>query len=518
MNIGQTLISTCLRYPKKIAIIDTAQNIKMTYMQLNERVNRLGNALEAMGIGRGDRIAILLKNCFQYIEISYAAAKIGVIVVPLNFRLNDKEIHFILKDSGSKLFLVSAEYMDVAEKSLNNTDGIKTILINEENNFDNIHKYEELIRNASSAEPRVKINENEFFGIMYTSGTTGLPKGVIHTHRSLLEIATRFIIECKIHDNDNTLIVSPLFHLSGFGTLLPSIIMGTKITIMRTYEPEMFLKTIQDFEITFSLPVPTMINKALDVENLNKFNFTNLRLLMYGGSSISAQALTKAIEVFQCDFLQGYGLTEGTPLLTLSPKDHDYAFKHDNKLLEAAGRSVILGEVKVVNDNGDEVAVGEPGEIIAQTPQIMQGYWNRDEETQKTLKNNWLYTGDVGIRDEHEYIYIVDRKKDMIISGGENIYPAEVEKIIERLPEILETAVIGVPDKEWGEQLKAFVVFKKGKTLTQKEIIEYCKNNLASYKKPSSVEFISELPRNAGGKILKNKLREPYWEKEGRQV
>ncbi|WP_284035462.1 long-chain-fatty-acid--CoA ligase [Neobacillus sp. 114] len=518
MNIGQTLLVTSSRYPDKTALVDTFQNIKLSYKNLNNRVNRLANALLSLGIQKGDRISILLVNCFQYVEITYAAAKLGAIMVPLNYRLKEKEIKFIIQDCTPKLFIVGNEYREIGQNCSLEQEELDLIMVNGDDCNSQFLHYERLIQAAAPDEPKENIQEQDIFGLMYTSGTTGMPKGVIHTHRSLIEIAVRFIIEARVEEKDHTLIVSPLFHLSGFGTLLPSVIQGAQVITMKNYDPELFLKTISDYKITFSLPVPTMITKALEVKELQRFDYSSLRLLMYGGASIPTKTLTKAMEIFKCDFLQGYGLTEGTPLLILTPGDHRYALEHQPKLLEAAGRSVVLGQVKIVDDNGNEVGPGEMGEIIAQTRQLMNGYWQREEETIKTLKDGWLYTGDIGIRDEQHYIYIMDRKKDMIISGGENIYPAEVEKVIEKIPQVLETAVIGVPDREWGESVKAFVVFKEGQQLLASEIIEYCKNNIASYKKPSSIEILPTLPRNAGGKVLKNILREPYWRNRVKQV
>lgn len=518
MVIGQTLLLTALRVPEKIALVDTFQNNTLSYKNLNSRVNRLANVLVSLGLVKGDRIAVILENCSQFVEITYAAAKLGIIMVPLNYRLNVKEIMFIIQDSTPKLLIVGSEYKGIGVKCGVELQYLDVMVVNGAEETHGLLDYEKMLLSASVKEPKKVIHEHDIFGLLYTSGTTGMPKGVIHTHRSLLEIASRFIMEAYVVEEDNTLIVSPLFHLSGFATLLPSIIKGAQVTTMKNYNPELLLKTISDYKITFSLPVPTMITKALEVKDLHRFDFSSLRLLMYGGSSIPTQTLTKAMEVFKCDFLQGYGLTEGTPLLILTPKDHRYALEKNPKVLQAAGRSVILGQVKIVDDNGNEVGPGEMGEIITQTPQLMNGYWKREEETKKVLKDGWLYTGDVGVRDEEHYVYITDRKKDMIISGGENIYPAEVEKVIEQIPEVLETAVIGVPDSEWGESVKAFVVFKEGLLLPSEEIIEYCKNNLASYKKPSSIEIVPTLPRNAGGKVLKNILRAPYWNNSIKQV
>ncbi|WP_203556068.1 AMP-binding protein [Bacillus sp. B15-48] len=293
MNIGGTLRATSLKYPDKKALIDPAQDIAMTYQQLNKRVNQLAHALLDSGVHAGDRVAVLLKNGYQYVEIAYAVAKIGAILVPLNFRLNENEIKFILKDCDPKALFLGAEFRNVIKSSLEDSTPIITIIVDEEKTeFD--FRYEQFLSVSDAKEPELDVDEEDIYGILYTSGTTGIPKGVIHTHRNLIETSTRYIIEAKIVHDDHTLIVSPLFHLSGLVALFPSIIKGAKMTMMKEYKPELFLQIINDYQITFSSPVPTMINKSLEVENLNRFDFTHLRLFLYGGSTISAQTLKRS--------------------------------------------------------------------------------------------------------------------------------------------------------------------------------------------------------------------------------
>jgi len=522
-GVGEIVQFNGMYYPDKRAIVD--QEKEFTWREVNERINQLANALTSLGCQDGDRIAILAYNSSEYIECGFATAKVGMVFVPLNFRLSLREIEYILRDSAPKVFFFGKEFSDVAD-SLRLQFPLHYICIGEE--VEGATEYEALLESKATSEPSEKgitVDENSPSEILYTSGTTGLPKGVVHTHRARLAgVVTHVLYGGLKHDDIHLVNVPALFHGAGHVWMLANAYVGASIIIsrLRGFDPEVLLTTIQEESVTNLHLVPTTILQLLEFPSVGKYDVSSLRVIYYATAPMPVSLLRRALNIFGNIFVQPYGLTEAGPTVTvLGRKEHDMSGLSDeeaNRRLRSCGRPFWGRFVKVVDDRGEEVSPHEVGEIIVKSTDVMDCYWNNEEETKKVLKDGWLYTGDLATYDENLYLYLVDRKKDMIISGGENIYPAEIERVLWDHPAVAECAVIGVPDDKWGEAVKALVVQRTGHRVDEEEIIQFCKEFLASYKKPKSVEFVSELPRNPQGKILKRVLREKYWAGKERKI
>ena len=522
-NIGEIALLNARYYPNKKAIVDSPK--EFTWKEVNERTNRLANALTGLGCRKGDRIAILSYNSSEYVETIFASAKAGLIFVPLNFRLSLQEIEYILRDSTPKALLFGKEFSNIVDSLKSNFplnyisigDGVKDAI-----------EYETLIKSSSSEEPSEKgitVDEDDPSEILYTSGTTGSAKGVVHSHRARLGGILAHVLSGRLtHDDVHLVNVPALFHAAGYVWMLANAYAGASIIISRLkgFDPETVLKIVQEESVTNFHMVPITLMELIDFPDTTKYDFSSLRLIYYATAPMPVGPLRKALSIFGNIFMQPYGLTEAGPTVTcLGKEEHDIGSLSDrqaNNRLRSCGRPFWGRFVKVVDEKGEEVSHHSIGEIIVKSTDIMECYWNNEEETQRTIKDGWLYTGDLATYDEDFYIYLVDRKKDMIISGGENIYPAEVERVIYEHPAVAECAVIGVPDERWGEAVKALVKVRTGHQVEEEEIIQFCKKSMASYKKPKSVEFVSDLPRNPQGKILKRVLRERYWVDRERKV
>ncbi|MCL5266410.1 MAG: long-chain-fatty-acid--CoA ligase [Chloroflexi bacterium] len=517
MNLAYMHRRNAKLYPDKPAIIYGERRV--TFGQLEDRINRLVNVLHAKGVKKGDRIAILAKNCIEYFEVYGSAEKGGPIIVPLNFRLQPHELAHLLNDCGACVLFVEAEYVDVIESIRPQIPFVKHFIAirSDAPGYEN---YESLLSAASAEDALVEIGDDDVAYIIYTSGTTGLPRGAMLTHRGQAQDARAMTLELGIVPNDVYLGVMPFYHIGGRALALSHFYRGCTNVVMRDFDPEGLLRLIQAERVTCVQVVPTMIAFALDLPNVRDFDLSCLRTIFYASAPMPVALLGRAIETFGPIFFQAYGQTESGPLLTVLRKDDHLpdGSEAEVKRLGSCGIPVLDADVRVLNDDGRDVSPGEVGEISARSEWIMVGYWGKPDMTAQTVRDGWLYTGDMATVDEGGYIYIVDRKKDMIISGGENIYPREIEEVLYRHPAVLEAAVIGTPDERWGEAVKALVVLKSGATATEAEIIEHCKINLASYKKPKSVEFVESLPKTPTGKILKRELREKYWQGHERRV
>ncbi|MFC1823178.1 long-chain-fatty-acid--CoA ligase [Thermodesulfobacteriota bacterium] len=519
-TLGEIPFLNAKYYPNKKAIVDGSK--EFTWEKVNERINRLANALINSGCSKGDRLAILSYNCSEFIESLFACAKIGIMFVPLNFRLSMKEIDYILNDATPNTLIFSEELIDAIPKpKMPFPLDYIGIGIQKEG----VTNYEALVKSGSSLEPSADVSEDDPLEILYTSGTTGFAKGVIHTHRTRIEGVRNLILAGEIKHEDVHLVnVPPLFHAAGYGWMLANAYMGARIIIsgLRGFDPEATLETIQRESVTNLHMVPITIMELINFPNLDHYDFSSLRLIYYATAPMPAGPLRQAMDLFGNIFVQLYGLTEAGPTVSfLSKKDHEISGLSDaeaDERLRSCGRPFAGVFVMVADDDDHEVPPHTVGEIIAKSGDIMERYWNKEEETNKTIKGGWLHTGDLGTYDEDHYFYLVDRKKDMVISGGENIYPAEVERVIYEHPAVAECAVIGVPDERWGEAVKALVVLRTGKQASEDEIIQFVKKSLASYKKPKTVEFLMELPRNPQGKVLKRILKEKYWGDRVRRI
>ncbi len=471
-------------------------------------------------------MAILHYNCHIFLEAYFAAALVGAALVPLNYRLSPGEIEYILDDSESELIIVHSDFFHKIKTTKNLKINPSRILLVDPHNLAPVQGLDyEAVLSVSSPEPiqnRGPGDENTA-QIYYTSGTTGRPKGVMLSHKNGYLHALGTIAELQLTDSDIWLHVAPLFHLAdAWATWAITWVGGTHI-LVREFEPRTVLDTLVREKVTLTNMIPTMLNMLINQPDFQSYAFPYLRVILSGGAPIAPEVVRKIMQGFGCDYIQTYGMTETSPFLTFSIlKGHLKALPSESQFQFKArtGRPFMGVSLKVVRENGEEVRPDdrEVGEIIVQGDTITQGYWKRPEETQKAIKNGWLFTGDLAVLNEEGYVNIVDRKKDMIITGGENVYSTEVENVLYQIPQILETAVFGIPDDKWGEAVHAAVVLKEGQQISEAEIIQFCKLNLARYKAPKSVSFLAQLPRTGSGKLFKKGLRNPFWEQSGTKV
>ena len=518
MNVGELVKRCALWYSDRVAFI--YEGAHLTYKELNERVNRFSNALLSLGLQKGDRVAILSKNRPQIIESIYACYKAGLVTVPLNARLAIPELVHMVNNSESSALILGEEFIEGVDSVRPEFSGLRHyIAITQPQR--SMQDYETLIKNSSSSEPQVDVELDDLASLNYTSGTTGVLKAAMLTHRNRICMAEKQLLLPGI-DIDRTSVlchVGPITHGS-YTMVLPIMLRGGRSLILSGFEVDLLLKTIEKERVTHLLLVPTMINMMLNHPDLKKYDLRSIRTIFYSASPMPVERIKQALQVFGPVLIQGYGCTESSALITYLPKeDHMFEEKHKKlKRLASCGVPIMACDVRVVNEKEEDIKPGEVGEIIERGDDTMIGYWKDPERTAETLRNGWLYTRDMATVDEEGYIYIVDRKADMIISGGYNIYPTEVEEVLYRHPAVFEASVIGVPDDLWGESVKAIVVLKEGMKATEDELIQHCKNYLSSYKKPKSVDFVRDLPKNPYGKILRRKLREKYWAGQERMV
>lgn len=528
MLVPDALLYAARTFPENPAIV--AGDRAYTYAQFAARVAKLKHALADLGVRHGDRVAILMLNDFRYLEIQFGMTALGAIFVPLNTRLSVDELAFVLNDAEAEVLFIHKEFLPVLPELRQKAKGIRRVILAEDREAadaftagDDLLSYEELLE----AQPDVpltvdNVQEDDIAGLYYTGGTTGRSKGVMLAHKNLVINAFQSLIFYRFAEvGDTYLHAAPMFHLADGGTTFSFTLVGGTHAFVRTFIPQDVLSVIQDQKVTACLLVPTMINVLLNTPEFDRFDLSHLRKVIYGASPMSVDLLKKAMEKLPgVQFMQAYGMTEASPVLTmLTGDDHRLdGTERQIKRLASCGRPVPCVELKVVDAAGDEVPAGVVGEFLARGPNIMKGYWKLPDETEKALHGGWYHTGDMGYRDEDNYFYVVDRAKDMIISGGENVYSVEVEQVLYQLPAILECAVIGVPDEKWGEAVKAIVVLKPGTNVTEDEIISFARTKLANYKVPKSVEFVNELPKSGAGKILKRELRERYWQGKERRV
>lgn len=521
MLIGDIISINADHYPEKIALMTEEGSI--TYRQLEETANRIANTLIELGVKKGQRVAIIEKTCAHCIEAALAVVKTEAILVTINNLLGPRELRKTLNDCDPTILIFGNEYEDLVQGIKDEFPGIRQYLCIGYSSWapDLINE----IKTASSDRPTVTISEAEIFAFMYTAGTTGEPKAAMYTHTAFwLNLLTTIIDTYKQTHNDIWLGPVPMYHIGGYGTLMRALLMSNTFILKSKFDPIDYLTTIEKEKVTILYAYPTMINAMIQSREANKCNFSSLRLVIYAGSPMPEKTLVKAYEIFQCDFLQRYGATEccGSAILILSPEHHRIALsgtKRDKRKLQSAGKPCLGVKVKLLDEKNRVVeAQGKTGALVAYLEAPMKGYWRAQEETAKILQDGWLRLGDIAKSDEDGFFYLVDREKDMIVSGARNIYPREVEEVLYSHPSIKEASVISVPNDYWGEAVKAVVVLKPGEKITEEELITYCKQRLASYKKPKSVDFVDSLPKNPGGKILKKKLREQYWKGRDRYI
>ena len=500
MNVADWIKKWSLLLPGKVALIDNDTSV--TYRELNQRINKLSNYLLSTGVKEGERVAVLLDNCRQFIELFFAVSKIGAIFVPLNYRLVGREIEYIMGDCSAQTLFFGENF---AEK----VDELKGNLSIERNRFVCVGKeapswariYEKELEWSASTEPALPqgVTAEVPHIIMYTSGTTGLPKGAILSHRKTCFNILNANIYYHVTPNDKIIVSRPLFHSGGLLVdTLPFLYKGATAIIRRRFSPEELLHAIQEHSVTVMETSATMFRFILEQCNLDRYDLSTVKCFFTGGERVPPSLLMSYMER-GIVISQIFGQTE-TSTITWLPVEHA------ERKIGSVGIPVFHGEVAIVDEEGNELPAGESGEIIVSGPILMSGYWGKPELTAETIRDGWLHTGDIGTRDEEGFFYILDRARNMFVSGGENVYPAEIEAVLIENPKIQEAAVVGVRDGTWGEVGKAFIVVKEGEVMSPEEVLQWCADRLAGYKIPKHIQFAPQLPENAAGKIMRDKL------------
>ena len=519
INLGTLLTKTARTFPERLAI--AYGDYELTYQQANERINKLANAFLSLRIKKGENVAILLHNCPEFIETLFACFKAGIGTVPINFRLHAKECSFIIDNSEAVAVVLGDDFRDSLYPLKSGMPRVKHYICISEP-LEGMICYEDLIKGQSSKFVDVDVERDDLAWLFYTSGTTGAPKGAMLTHHVLMMMTMNFFADMTpLGPDDVILHAAPLSHGSGlYG--IPNVAKGAANVILhvKTFDPKIVFETIQRRRVTNMFAAPAMIKRLVTFPDIDRYDLGSIKCIHYGGAPIYQEDLKEAVRKMGQVFVQLFGQAESPMTISYLRKEEHLldGTKEQMKRLTSAGIPRTDVEVKIFNDKDEELQPGQMGEIVVRGEVVMKGYWKNPKATAETLRGGWLHTGDLGIMDEKGYVYILDRAKDMIISGGENIYSREIEDVILKHPAVHEVAVIGVPDQNWGEAIKAIVSLKPGQKATQEDIINFCKDHMASYKKPKSVEFIAEIPKNPYGKVLKRELREKYWAGESRRV
>ena len=486
----------------------TRDGKSVSYGEANRQANLLANGMLNLGIGKGQRVSILGENSLEHLILLIAAGKIGAITVPLNIRLAPVELVAVLNDADARLLLAMDKSMQDKLQAIRSELPQGCEVIASQN------QWTDWLQQQQDSQPAINVAPDDAFMQVYTSGTTGTPKGVVSSHRNV-------VTECQMNTSlmnqrpgpgSADLVCAPFFHVGGTGWALMSIFSGTEIILHSGFNAAAVVTDIERYPIHSIFMVPAMINEVLQLPGIEQQDFSNLNYIVYGASPITEPVLRRALDVFKVDFIQMYGMTETTgTVLNLSPEDHRLALQTQPHLLKSCGRPSVSVQIKVVDESGNELPAKEVGELWIKSPTNMKAYHNLPEETASSITNGWVHTGDACYLDEQGYVYLEGRIKDMVISGGENIYPNEVENVLAHHSAIHDVAVIGIPDKKFGEALLAFVELKPDMSLNTDEMIAFCRGRIAGYKIPRQLQVIEEIPRNPSGKILKRELRESFW-------
>ena len=496
--------------PERIAL--TFADRDTSYGALDRRASQVANGLIAAGLRPQSRVALLDKNHDSFFEIWFGAAKANAVLVPVNWRLAPPEVAFVVNDAEAEILFVGAEFLDTVAAIRDQLTSVQKIVVTDRD-------YTAWRHRQSAADPDVPTLGADVCVQMYTSGTTGIPKGAQLTNTNLLtELSLLDTMGdwARWQNSDVSLVVMPFFHIAGSAYAMAGCFNGAQNVMLREIVPQQIIDAIGRYRITKALFVPAVILFLMQCPGIRDADLSSLQTIIYGASPIPTALLRSALEVFKCGFAQVYGLTETTGAITCLPPE-EHADPSSERLL-SCGRALDGVEIRVVGPAGEALPPRQVGEIVCRTALVMKGYWKLPGETAKAFDGDWFRTGDAGYLDEAGFLYIYDRVKDMIISGGENVYPAEVESALYGHPAITDVAVIGVPDERWGEAVKAVVVLKPGSQASEAEIIAYARERIAAYKLPKSVDFVDALPRTPSGKILKRELRERYWQDQERRV
>ncbi|KXA96289.1 hypothetical protein AKJ37_05620 [candidate division MSBL1 archaeon SCGC-AAA259I09] len=490
--------------PDKTAIVEGER--RLNFEDFNTRVNCLVNALKNdLKVKKGDRVSILTTNRTEFIESWFAASKLGAILTPLNFRLAEEELAYMFDDTRPRVLIYDNIFREKVEKTNPSSLGVNYII---ELNDEEHNEYEKLIKENPDEEPRTEVKITDPCVIPYTGGTTGLPKGAVLTHSNVTFHTLSMIKNTDMTAKDTTLTVLPLFHTGGLNLFTtPTIYQGGTLVLQRKFDPEETLEIIERENISIVFAVPAIFRELAYSSKFDEADLSSIRIFMNGGDYCPPELMEKYHEK-NLNFIHSYGLTESSPGVLANRYTDDKAQEKSKE--GSVGKPLFYSAVKIVDDKGEEVETGESGELLTKGPHVIEKYWNKPEETQEAFSNGWLHTGDIARRDEEDYYYIEGRKKDMIVSGGENIYLSEVERVLSSHPQVKEAAVIGVPSEKWGEVGMAIIVLEGKEKTTKEEILSYCQGKLAKYKIPKSVKFAESLPVGPAGSVDKKKLREKY--------
>ena len=506
MLLGDIIALNAGKAPDRLALRDGQR--ELTYGQLHENATRLANALLGLA-APGDRVAILAQNVAEYVECYYGVPAAGMALTFLNYRLHPKEWAWILGNAEARVIIVEQSFLDQLRPELAGVSSIEHVVVIGEA-ADGTIPYAELVASGATTPPPVQVADDDTAWLIYTSGTTGFPKGAMLTHRGLVAAVLESVIEYQPQPDDRNLLAFPLCHVAGYTVPLMHL-RGGLVVLMKAYEPELFMQLVERHAITSSALAPTMLNFLLQHPKIDDYDLSTLRNIGYGAAAMPVEVLKTAIDRFGPIVYSGFGMTElGGNVLVHSKEAHIRAINGEEHLLAACGTPMCLADVKVVDEAMQECPPGVVGEIVIRAEQVLKGYWRNEDGTKAAFEGGWFRTGDMARRDDEGFFYIVDRRKDMIVTGGENVYSREVEEVLYSHPAVSEAAVIGLPDPTWGENVTAVVVLREGMTATDAEIIATCRDRLAGFKKPKRVEFIGELPKNVSGKILKRELRDRF--------
>lgn len=497
-------------FPDKECIVDG--NRRFTFKQVVERWNRFSNGLISLGVKKGDCVGTILKNSTELLDVYGASAVMGVVACGVNIRLPAEGIKAVLKDQKCTALLVGHEFIDVINSVRNDLPFVKAF-ISVGVEAPGYVEYNTLLERSTSIEPDVSFSPDDPAVLIYTTGTTGIPKGAMSTRQIQLYRMLSNTSHLNVQETDRYICAMPLFHIAAV-VALGFTMKGATLVLQRDWDPKEFCRLVQDEKGTKTTLAPALIHFVVTWPDMNKYDLSTLNLILYGAAPITLETLKTAMSKLPgCEFIQAFGSAEVYTSVMLTQKDHRTAYEgtgEEQKRLRSCGRPSLLSFAKVINKEGVPVKPGEVGEVLISGGMVFKEYWNNPEETSKTLKDGWCYMGDLATMDEQGYIFIVDRKNFMIITGGENVYPNQVENCLFSHPKIAHAAVLGVPDPAWGENVKAVVVLKPGTTATEKEIIDFCRDKIASYAKPKIVQFVKEIPMTPMGKVDKMALKERY--------
>ncbi len=507
-SIGDLLLGACRAFPQNPAIVYLEETL--TYGAYQRLICRVAGGLAQSGLGSGDRIAVISRNTPEYLVVFGAAELAGYVVVPVNFRLTAEEMLYVLQDSGARaVFLEGGMPGEVAQEIHEQALGIVLWVSWREGRLEGYVRWQDWLEGAQAELPGWPVRGGQPAYIFYTSGTTGRPKGAVLSHQRQVANVLVMAAELGIAREDKVLLVMPLHHVGGKWMSLVTLIRGATLVMLPVFDLEAVIKSVPQHGITLTLMAPTMIYRILKTEGLDLNQLQSLQTILYSSAPMASSLLEEGLRVLGPVFAQVYGSTESGCVTWFSKNEHQIAIlSREYQRLTSAGQPSLGTDLMIVDEHDNPVQHGKEGEVCVNTPGVFSGYWRNEEATRGTFLNGWLRMGDIGRIDHEGYVYILDRKHDLIISGGENVYPHEVEAALLSHPEVEEAAVIGVPDAEWGEKVKAFVVAREGTQLSSEKLIDFCRGRMAGHKRPREVQLVKDLPKNSVGKVLRRQLRD----------